>query len=143
MFTYARFVTLVALSLPAVAFAADEAPSVDTVKQTLERKLQSLKPSKTERNVVFQDVRAGTSSGGVYPFEVTAIVRDYDPGYPANHYYGNTCVGKMDKWRFLLSLDRFGVWDVQGRMTIGLAGGEICTPNPSEGVSSVPVSALR
>jgi hypothetical protein len=118
--------------------AAPPAATIDTLKQVLERRLLSLRPQgKTERNVLFQDVRAGTPNGGYYPFQVTAIIRDYGPGYPANHFYGETCIGKMDKWTFQLSRDEFGEWKVEGRMTVS---DSTCTKNPAAGVSSVPLA---
>lgn len=126
-------------SVPSIA--AEAAPTVETLKQVLERRLLSLKPTgSTERQVLFEDVRAGKASGGTYPFQVTASIRDYGSGYPANKHYGETCVGKMEKWPFELSRDSFGEWQVQGRMTITAPGQ--CKPNPSAGVSSIPLANL-
>ncbi len=117
-------------------------PSPDVLKQVLTKRLLALKPDgMTERQVLFQEVRAGTATGGEYPFQVTAAIRDYGPGYPANRYYGQTCVGHFDKVRFALHRDEFGEWTVEGAMTPPLATRE-CKPNPSAGVSSIPVSAL-
>ena len=92
--------------LPAIAVVAfgimlragTPAPSVDTLKQVLNKRLQSLRPDgMTERNVLFQEVRAGSPAPGSYPFQVTAVIRDYGPGYPANRYYGETCVSRLEK----------------------------------------------
>jgi hypothetical protein len=125
-----------------LAMAAD-APSVDTLKQELTQQLQKLRPvGFTERNVLFQEVRAGTPNAGKYPFQVTVTIRDYGPGYPPNHYYGETCVGHMDKEPFELSRDAFGGWQVDGRMTVTMSDGRNCKPNPSAGVSSIPLASL-
>jgi hypothetical protein len=78
----ARVWCLLALFAAAVGavHAGEPAPSVDVLKQALEKRLVSLKPSgMTERNVLFEDVKAGSASGGGYPFQVSASVRDYGP----------------------------------------------------------------
>jgi len=125
-------------ALTPLSFAA--APSVDTLKQTLNQSLLKLLPAGiTERNVLFQDVRAGRPNGDLYPFQVTAQVRDYGTGYPANHYYGTTCVGKIEQAVFTLSPDDFGGWKVQGPMTPPSSN---CKPNPSAGVPSIPLATL-
>lgn len=31
-----------------------------------------------------------------YPFSVTGLIRDYGPGCPANRFYGDTCIGRME-----------------------------------------------
>jgi hypothetical protein len=122
--------------------AAPGAPTADTLKQVLNKRLQSLLPGgMTERNVLFQVVRPGNSSRGFYPFQVTALIRDYGPGYPANRFYGTTCIGHLDKVEFTLSRDNFGDWQVQGAMTPPMATNE-CKPNPAAGVSSIPLSSL-
>ena len=118
-----RFGFVIPLSLFAIACSsclamAADAPSVETLKQELDRKLQTLRPvGFTERNVLFQEVRVGTPHAGKYPFQVTVTIRDYGPGHPPNHYYGETCVGHMDKEPFDLRPDAFGGWQVEGRMT--------------------------
>jgi hypothetical protein len=59
-------------------------PTAETLKQVLTKKLLALKPaSAAERNVLFQVVQVGRPRGESYPFRVTALVRDYDPGYPS------------------------------------------------------------
>jgi hypothetical protein len=143
-----RFGFVVPLSLIAIACSsflamAADAPSVDTLKQELTQQLQKLRPvGFTERNVLFQEVRAGTPNAGKYPFQVTVTIRDYGPGHPPNHYYGETCVGLMDKEPFELRRDAFGGWQVEGRMTVTTSDGKKCKPNPSEGVSSFPLASL-
>jgi hypothetical protein len=120
--------------------ASDGQPSEALFKQVLSASLQKLKPtSATERTVLFQGVRAGTRDGDSYPFEVTATIHDYDPGYPSNRYYGQTCVGQMDNWKFVMSKDEFGDWIVQGRMTVSDSQ---CRNNPSQGESAFPLSGL-
>lgn len=124
----------------ALAFSA--APATDTLKQVLTLRLQKLTPSgMTERQVLYQEVRAGTPNGGFYPFQVTAVIRDYGPGYPPNRYYGQTCVGHLDQVEFIMHADNFGGWDVQGAMTPPLNTTQ-CKPNPSAGASSIPLSSL-
>ena len=99
----------------------------------------------TERNVVFLDVQAGAANGGAYPYQVTAIIRDYSPGYPANHFYGETCVGRLAgvRWRFIVIRNSFGEWQADGPVTLQSGEGRQCTPNPSEGVSSMPLAGLH
>ncbi len=134
---------LIVFGLAALPVWAQTPPTVDTLKQVLEKRLQSLKPGgMTERNVLFQAVRPGTPNAGSYPFQVTAIVRDYGPGYPANRFYGETCVGRMNQWVFTLSPDAFGGWQVEGRMTVSLGPDLECKKNPAAGVSSIPLSTL-
>lgn len=133
---------LLAASLTAVSHAAQPAPSADILKHALTKKLQKLTPAgMTERQVLFQEVRAGTPTGASYPFQVTAVLRDYGPGYPANRFYGTTCVNHFDKARFALFRNEFGEWDVEGAMTPPLATQD-CKPNPSGGVSAIPLSTL-
>jgi hypothetical protein len=143
-----RFVSAIPLFLCAIACSsslamAADAPSVDTLKQVLDQQLQKLRPvGYTERNVLFQEVRAGTPPG--FWFQVTATIRDYGPGYPANQYYGETCVGQVDKWPFELTRDPFGGWRAEGRMSTLMSDGtRQCKPNPSAGVSSIPLSSLK
>jgi hypothetical protein len=86
----------------AVAFAAGLTP--DTAKQVLERSWLKLKPQGAgERNVLFQDVRVAGGGGGTYQVLVTALIRDYEPGYPANRYYGNTCVSKFQEEKYTMT----------------------------------------
>ncbi len=116
------------------------APGVDTLKTALSKRWQELKPQGfTERNVLFQAVTPGRPDAGSYPFQVTATLRDYSPGYPKNQFYGETCVGKFEKARFTLAPDGFGDWIVQGAMT---ADNRACKPNPAAGVTSIPVDTL-
>jgi hypothetical protein len=136
------FVVASVFFMNAAALHAADAPTADVLKQVLQKRLLSLKPGgMTERNVLFEDVKAGSPSGGGYPFQVTATVRDYGPGYPKNKFYGETCVGRMEKWPFVLRRDAFGEWQVEGRMTI--TEGRECKRNPSAGVSSMPLSGLH
>ena len=139
-----NLLSLSAAALASVSSGYAQAPTVDTLKQVLNQRLQKLRPDgSTERNVLFQEVRAGNASGGDYPFQVTALVRDYGPGYPANRFYGETCVGRMDKRIFRMSRNDFGEWQVEGAMTITSSDGRQCKPNPSAGVSSIPLSSLQ
>ncbi len=133
---------LLTVSLTPASLSAQPAPSADTLKQALTKKLQKLTPAgMTERQVLFQEVRAGAPTGASYPFQVTAVLRDYGPGYPANRFYGTTCINHFDHARFALFRNEFGEWDVEGAMTPPLATQE-CKPNPSAGVSAIPLSTL-
>jgi hypothetical protein len=126
----------------ALSINAQAPPTADTLKQVLTAKLKKLTPGgTTERTVLYQEVRAGAGTPGSYPFQVTALVHDYGPGYPKNHYYGQTCVGHFDKVTFTLSRNEFGDWDVQGAMTPPMSTQQ-CKPNTAEGVSSIPLSTL-
>ena len=112
-------------------------PIADTLKQVLEKKLQKLKPAPNgERNVLFQQVLPGKAN----KFQVTGLIRDYDPGYPPNKYYGRTCVNKIDGYIFTLIPGDFG-WDVEGRMTPDMSN-QKCVNNPAAGVSSIPLATL-
>ena len=138
-------------SLPVIAAAlaafaapafAQRPPTTDDAKQALNRTWQKLKPTYvSERSVVYQDIRAGRATGASYPFKVSVLIRDYEPGYPPNHYYGKTCVGKIEDEVYTLELDAFNQWAAQGRMTPEMSKTE-CRNNPSAGVSSIPLASL-
>ena len=142
-----RFLHGLGFSLAALVFAplaSAQAPTADTLKQALQQSLLKLRPEGiSERNVLFQEVRAGTPNGDEYPFLVTALIRDYEPGYPANRYYGQTCVGRMTQSKFYLSKDEFGQWVPHGAMTVTSGPDRTCKPNPSAGVSSIPLASLQ
>lgn len=92
--------------------------------------MQKLLPEGYEkRSISFVDVVAGKPTGGHYPFKVIAYIHDYDSGYPPNQYYGQTCLGKMEGWKFDLLKDDFGDWIVQGMFTVT---NNECKTNPSE-----------
>jgi hypothetical protein len=111
--------------------------NVDTAKQILDQRWQGLRPQGyTERNVLFQNVRAT----GPNRFSVTAVVRDYNAGYPANRYYGSTCVSRFDDAPFAFRFDG-SKWQVDGAMTASLAKSK-CLDNPSAGASSQPLQGL-
>jgi hypothetical protein len=134
---------LFALALLSVApsLYAQAKPTTDTLKQTMNRRLQSLKPTGTsERNVLFGSVQAGPPGPGSYPFQVTVDIRDYGPGYPPNHFYGATCVGRLSGI-YRLWTDDMGKWQVDGAMSV-LSEARKCKDNPSAGVSSIPLSTL-
>ena len=120
--------------------ASAQAPNTNDLKRALDKQLQALKPQGyATRTVLFGDVRAGPPNGAFFPFQVTATIHDYGLGYPKNRFYGATCVGTMDKWKFDMRKDDVGGWLVQGRMTVSDA---LCKDNPAEGVSSQPLAAL-
>jgi hypothetical protein len=112
-------------------------PNVELAKQVLTRKWLQLRPDGVkERNVLFQEVRPAGGSN----FVVTAIIRDYETGYPPNHYYGRTCVSRIEQWTYTLWNGSAG-WDVDGRMTPDMSKVQ-CKPNPADGVSSQPLQGL-
>jgi hypothetical protein len=128
--------------LPTAAFAAGEAPDIDAARQAIERKLMAAKPADvTERNVVLREVVAGAS--GTY--QATMMVRDYSPGFPANHFYGETCVAKVDRpgWTFSVVRNSLGDWQADGRTTLQQSEGRACKPNPAAGVSSQPLAGIQ
>jgi hypothetical protein len=140
-----KFLRILALScvfFSAFSIHAQTPPSADVLKQVLTAKLKKLTPGgATERTVLYEEVRVGNSTPGSYPFQVTAVLHDYGPGYPKNHYYGQTCVSHLDKVTFTLSRNEFNDWDVQGAMTPPMSAQQ-CKPNTAEGVSSIPLSTL-
>lgn len=128
--------------LPACNTNAQQ-PGVEEFKKVFEAALQKLKPEGyTKRTVKFGTVVKGTPNGGYYPFKVTAYIHDYGPGYPPNKYYGSTCLGKMDGWKFDMRKDDFNEWIVQGRFTVTNENEKVCTDNPSEGVQSIPIEGV-
>jgi hypothetical protein len=140
--TYRPTTLSLVLTLSAGIISAQSAPTADTLKQVLTKKLQKLMPGgMTERQILYQEVRPGSPTGASYPFQVTAALRDYGPGYPANRFYGQTCTNRFDQVRFVLARNEFGDWDVQGAMTPPLATQQ-CKNNPAAGVSSIPLSTL-
>ena len=116
-------------------FAIAQAPTVEFFKKTFYNQMQKMLPEGYEkRSIAFVEVVAGKPTGGHYPFKVTAYVQDYDNGYPPNKYYGQTCLGKMEGWKFDLLKDEFGVWIVQGAFTIT---NNQCKANPTENSVSI------
>jgi hypothetical protein len=123
---------------------AQSAPTVDDAKRAINQRLQKIwKGLGTEgtRTVLFQDVLAGRGTPGHYPFRATLVVHDRDNGYPPNRYYGRTCVGKLEQETYILSMDDFGGWEAQGRMTPDLST-QTCKNNPAAGVSAIPLETL-
>jgi hypothetical protein len=130
-----------AVFLSALTLGWSQAPSPAVLQQVLEKRLLSLRPDgMTERQVLFEEVRAGAKVGNAYPFTVTGSIRDYGPGYPANNFYGQTCVGRIPGWVFQLSRNATGDWQVDGRMTVTDSR---CEKNPAAGVSSIPLASLK
>jgi hypothetical protein len=102
-------------------------PNVETAKQVLSQVAEATAEGATERNVLFQDVRQLAAGGNTFQLEVTATIRDYGPGYPANRYYGDTCIGKFEKEKYSFWTDGTA-WQVDGRLT---APTHKCDKNPS------------
>jgi hypothetical protein len=130
--------TLIGACLPTAAIAQN--PTTTQFEQAFEAQMQKLKAEGfSVRSIRFENVTAGKPTGGYYPFTVTASIHDYGPGYPPNHYYGETCVRRIDNWTFDMLQDPSGRWIVQGRMT---PADNTCKDNPSEGVSSIPLATV-
>jgi hypothetical protein len=142
-----RFSFFLVLSV-AVLFSCEhevsaQAPTVENFKQVMTKRLQKLMiDGYVQRDVRFVSVLAGKPKNGAYPFRATIVVRDYGPGYPKNHYYGQTCVGKLVDEDYYMSPDDFGGWKVEGVMTPPLST-QTCKNNPAEGVSSIPAEGLE
>jgi hypothetical protein len=110
---------------------------VDTFKQVLTQKLMALKPSSvSERNVLFVSV----SPAGAGQFKATANIRDYSAGYPKNRFFGETCVGQLN-YTYRMFAGDGGQWMLDGPLTPSLDARQ-CKPNPSEGVSSIPLASV-
>lgn len=123
--------TFLIINIEAIA----QTPSVEFFKKTFYNEMQKLLPEGYEkRSISFVDVVAGKPTGGYYPFKVSAYIQDYDNGYPPNQYYGQTCLGKMEGWKFDLLKDAFGDWIVQGAFTITK---NECKANPAENAVSL------
>ncbi len=130
---------LLGIGIALAAIAAAAGLDAESAKQALNAKWQKLRPeSAAERNVLFQNVKLVSGGGTSYIFHVTALIRDYEAGYPKNRYYGQTCVGNIDGDYTIHS--QGGAWEVDGVMTPPTRK---CQPNPSAGVSSIPVSSLQ
>lgn len=128
------------LLMAACASQGSDGPTVEQFQAALDAQLQALRPEGyTERTVLFENVRAGTSNGPRHTFVVTATIHDYGPGYPSNGYFGQTCVGRMDGWEFDMLPNAAGEWIVQGRMTVT---DSTCQDNPAEGQAAVAVASL-
>ena len=142
--TLLPLVLLTALGGISLAYAQRSIPNVEIAKQSLNRKWLKLKPdSVAERTVLFQEVIPGQpeAGGSTFPFRVTVLIHDYEKGYPPNRYYGRTCVSRIEQEVYRLEPDSFGGWDAQGRMTPNMSDTR-CQNNPSDGVSSIPLSSL-
>jgi hypothetical protein len=132
------FVSLFFLSNSSIA-----QPTVEQFKQQFYTQMQKLKPSDvTRRNVSFVEVVKGSPNGGYFPFKVTVYVHDYSPGYPANHYYGKTCVQKLEGLKYDMLKDNFGGWNIQGKFTASLDDTK-CANNPSQGAEAIPLASVQ
>ncbi len=139
-----RFAACVAvIATFTVCANAQNAAVIDNFKKAFNKRMQSMKiEGFTERNVLFQNVRLAGGNAGSYQFEVTALIRDYGPGYPKNRYYGETCVGKMNQRPFTFGPDGKGGWGIDGRFTVGMGPDQQCKKNPGDGASSFPLASL-
>jgi hypothetical protein len=133
------------LSTITLATNAQPAPTADDAKRAIDQKLQKIWKNlgtAGERTVLFQAVAPGRPSAGSYRFRVSLTMHDYEAGYPKNRYYGQTCVGKIEEERYVLTLDEFGAWQAEGRMTANMPD-KTCKPNAASGVASIPVESLQ
>jgi hypothetical protein len=124
------------------AMAGHDQPTIEEVAQALDKAWMALKSDGvSKRSALFESIEAGQPNGETYPFRVTAIIRDYGPGYPPNKYFGQTCVRKIPDEPYRVSRDAFGNWQAQGRMTV-FNSGDRCENNSSEGATSIPLESL-
>lgn len=132
---------LISFFISSISCTSIAQPTVEQFKQVFNSQMQNLKSTGyTKRTILFVQVIKGKPNGGYYPFKVTAYIHDYSPGYPSNNYYGQSCAGKMDGWKFDMLKDDFGQWLVQGRFTVS---NSTCKDNLSEGTEAIPVSSLE
>lgn len=124
---------------------AQSTPGPADAMQAIDRKLHKIWKDigiNGTRTVLFQQVVAGRGTPGHFPFRATILVHDQENGYPPNHYYGKTCVGRLEQETYILALDDFGQWDAQGRMTPDLDT-KTCKDNPSAGVAGIPLDSIQ
>ncbi len=123
-------------------FRAFSQPGIEQFKQAFEKRMQQLKPADAARRTIkYVDVVAGKPNGGYYPFTATVYIHDYSAGYPANKYYGQTCLGKMEGWKFDLLKDDAGEWTVRGAMTV-TGSDKKCANNTAVGVEAIPLASV-
>ena len=128
----------------ALAAQAQNQPNIDDAKRAIDQRLQKIWKglgTKGTRTVLFENVVAGRATPGHFPFRATLSIHDQESGYPPNHYYGRTCVGRLEQETYVMSADDFGGWDAQGRMTPDMST-QTCKNNPSDGISAIPLSTL-
>ena len=126
------------LALVNCAGAADAPPSEAVFQQVLTAELKAIKKD-FQRTVLYEQVKRVGSQGGYHKFVVTASVHDYNPGYPPNGYWGQTCLGKFVNEPLDLVRGPAGNWIVQGRLT---PPESTCKDNPAKDVSSFPVAQI-
>ena len=138
LFRATIFIFLLIINAAAIA-----QPTVEQFKQQFYVQMQKLKPGDvTRRNISFAQVIKGAANGGYYSFKVTAYVHDYSPGYPTNHYYGQSCVSKFDGVKYDMLKDDFGGWLIQGRFTASMDDTK-CVNNPSQGAEAIPLASVQ
>jgi len=137
------FALILALLFLGESQALAQAPTVETFKQVITKRLHKLmSDGYSQRDIRFVSVLAGKAKNGAYPFRATIVVRDYGAGYPKNRYYGSTCVGKLVDQDYYMLPDDFGGWKVKGAMTPDL-NTKKCKNNLSEGATSIPADSLE
>jgi len=116
-------------------------PTPREFMRVLDAQIQRDKPREVfQRTIVFEDVRAGEPEGNVFPFTVSAIVHDYNPGFPPNNYYGQTCITRIVGLRYIMRRDRLGEWVVERNSPLPAP---VCVKNPAAGKSAYPLDSLR
>ena len=131
-------VGVLCLVLANCAPAEDAPPSEAVLQQVLTAELKAITKD-YQRTVLFEQVKHVSSNGGYHKFVVTVSVHDYNPGYPPNGYWGQTCLGKFTNEPLDLVRGPAGKWLVQGRLT---PPESTCKDNPEKDVSSFPLAQI-
>ncbi|MEO8336106.1 MAG: hypothetical protein ABI664_14100 [bacterium] len=146
MFGSTTFTRCLAVGAAATVFfgaaaGAEDAPTTRDFMLALDAQIQRAKPRDVfRRTIVFSDVHAGAPEANVYPFTATAIIHDYNPGWPPQYYYGKTCITRIVGTRYDMRHDRFGGWVVEMKSKMPQPE---CADNAKEGKSAVPLDSLR
>jgi hypothetical protein len=120
---------------------AQAAPSTTQFMRVLDAKLQQARPRDIlKRTILLADVSVGEPVGRIYPFTATATIHDYTPGWPPERYFGKTCITRLVGARYNMLRDAIGEWKVETKAN---TPAPVCTDNPTDGKSAVPLDSLR
>ncbi|MEP6732604.1 MAG: hypothetical protein ABJE10_18315 [bacterium] len=115
-------------------------PTAKEFMLVLDARFQKAKPAEIfKRTIVFRSVTPGTPVDDVYPFVVNATVHDYTPGWPPEHFYGKTCIARINGWKYTMKRNEIREWSVDGRVAIS---DTTCVANPAEAVSAFPLDSI-
>lgn len=127
------------LALITAGFNSSAQSSVEQFKKAYYDKMQKLIPSGVKtRTVKYVSVTQGSASGGILNFKVTAYIYDFNAGYPANRYWGTTCISKFENLPYTMKKNAFGEWEVSGIFTPGYDDHR-CENNKAENVASLSI----